>query len=252
VSGKTVSVLGYAVSARGLRADVDYAWSLFTSGAVQRFIACANPHSLVTAQVDSEFASALRYADLLLPDGVGILVAGALQRSRFPERVSGSDLFATFSERANREGGVSYAFLGSSRSVLDRILARLAVDYPNIRVAAEISPPYKEAFSADENVEMIRAINLAQPDVLWVGMTAPKQEKWILQHRARLDVKLIGAIGAVFDFYAGTKKRAPQWVCDLGFEWLPRLVREPRRLWRRNFVSSPRFLVAVLEERFRS
>ncbi len=97
---------------------------------------------------------------------------------------------------------------------------------------------------------MTDAINTAKPDVLWVGMTAPKQEKWIHQHRDQLDVKFIGAIGAVFDFYTGKVKRSHPVFQKMGLEWLPRLLREPRRLFRRNFVSSPKFLWLVLKQRF--
>ncbi len=97
---------------------------------------------------------------------------------------------------------------------------------------------------------MIDKINEAHPDVLWVGMTAPKQEKWIYQNRSRLKVKFIGAIGAVFDFYTGTVKRSYPIFRNMGLEWLPRLIRQPRRLWRRTFISSPRFLFRVITSRF--
>jgi len=98
---------------------------------------------------------------------------------------------------------------------------------------------------------MINAINTAKPDVLWVGMTAPKQEKWIYQNRKKLKIPFAGAIGAVFDFYAGTHDRAPQWVCNMGLEWLPRLLKDPVRLWRRNFASTPLFLIKLLGEKLR-
>ena len=98
---------------------------------------------------------------------------------------------------------------------------------------------------------MIEAVNTAKPDVLWVGMTAPKQEKWIYQNRDKLDVKFIGAIGAVFDFYAGTVKRPHPIFQKMGLEWLPRLCSEPRRLWRRNFVSNPLFMLRVIKARLK-
>lgn len=246
MTSKTVEVLDYPVSARGADGDIDCAWRLLASGRKGCYVACANPHSLVSARDDAPFAAALRDADLLVPDGAGIVVAGVLKRQRFPGRVTGSDIFAGLSARANAAGGVSYAFLGSTEAVLDKIRARMAADYPNIVVVAAISPPFKPVFSDDDNRRMIEQINAAKPDVLWVGMTAPKQEKWIHQNRAALDVRLMGAIGAVFDFYAGTKQRSPEWACRMGLEWLPRLVREPRRLWRRNFVSTPLFLYSVV------
>jgi len=96
---------------------------------------------------------------------------------------------------------------------------------------------------------MIAAINAARPDILWVGMTAPKSEKWIYEHRSRLNAKLIGAIGAVFDFYSGSKARSSDWWCRNGLEWLPRLLREPKRLWRRTVIGAPKFLARVLKQR---
>lgn len=93
---------------------------------------------------------------------------------------------------------------------------------------------------------MVAKIQEARPDVLWVGMTAPKQEKWVEENRRQLDVAVIGSIGAVFDFYAGTHPRAPQWICKMGIEWMYRVIREPRRMWRRNFISSPKFVALVI------
>jgi N-acetylglucosaminyldiphosphoundecaprenol N-acetyl-beta-D-mannosaminyltransferase len=122
----------------------------------------------------------------------------------------------------------------------------MAVDYPNVRVAGTYSPPFKKTYSKEEVDAMAAAINEAAPDVLWVGMTAPKQEKWIHDQRDRLNVKFAAAIGAVFDFYTGRVKRSHPAFQRLGLEWLPRLVQEPRRLWRRMFVSAPVFLFAVL------
>jgi N-acetylglucosaminyldiphosphoundecaprenol N-acetyl-beta-D-mannosaminyltransferase len=108
------------------------------------------------------------------------------------------------------------------------------------------SPPFKEDFSHEENLTMIETINRAKPDVLWVGMTAPKQEKWIYENREKLDVKLLGPVGAVFDFYTGKVKRSAPIFQKTGLEWLPRFLREPRRLWKRNLISTPRFILRVI------
>jgi len=153
------------------------------------------------------------------------------------------------SERLNALGGYSYFFLGSTEECLADIRTRLAQDYPNIRFAGSYSPPYKPEFSDEDNRLMVEAINAASPDVLWVGMTAPKQEKWIFQNKDRLNVKFIGAIGAVFDFYTSRVQRSHPIFQKLGLERLPRLCREPRRLWRRNFISTPKFLWLVMKQR---
>jgi N-acetylglucosaminyldiphosphoundecaprenol N-acetyl-beta-D-mannosaminyltransferase len=246
----TIGILGYPVSNRGLQADVDLACRALDDRSVPCCIACANPHSLVVAASDPDFAAALKNAELLLPDGAGIVLAARLLGRPLPGRVAGMDFFLELTRRARGRGGLRYFFLGSSPEVLQRIVDRLAREVPEIIVCGTASPPFKEDFSDADNAAMIAAVNAAKPDVLWVGMTAPKQEKWIQANRGRLSVPVIGAIGAVFDFYAGTRQRAPQWVCDLGLEWLPRLVREPRRLWRRNFISTPVFLARVLKQRF--
>lgn len=247
----TQNILGYQVSSAGLDGDVDAAWGAVRARNGMCYIACLNPHSYVEARHDPMFRESLKDADILLPDGAGVILAARLLNRVLPERVAGFELFTALSERAQAEGGARYFFLGSTQEVLDGIGARLRRDYPAIEICGVYSPPYKAEFSPEDNEAMIEAVNAARPDVLWVGMTAPKQEKWIHVNRQRLNVPLAAAVGAVFDFYAGTRKRAPQWVCRMGLEWLPRLLREPRRLFRRNFVSSPLFLAIVLRERLR-
>jgi N-acetylglucosaminyldiphosphoundecaprenol N-acetyl-beta-D-mannosaminyltransferase len=139
----------------------------------------------------------------------------------------------------NALGGRAF-FFGSSEPVLAKLTDKVSTDFPRIAVRS-LSPPYRD-WSAAENRHMIEIIRDFQPDVLWVGMTAPKQEKWVARNAAEVAVPAIGSIGAVFDYYAGVTHRAPQWICDLGFEWLYRLPREPKRLWKRTVVSAPAFL----------
>lgn len=247
---KTVNILGYETSAVGLSGDIEAAWKILERGRSGRYMACSNPHSLVEARKDSAFSRALSEADILLPDGVGIVVAARLLGLDLHERVTGSDFFSELSRQAESREGLRYFFMGSTGPVLERVVSRLNSEFPQIEVCGVYSPPFKDELDDEDNAEIIRRVNEARPDVLWVGMTAPKQEKWIHKNKDRLNVPLIGAIGAVFDFYAGTKRRAPEWACKLGLEWLPRLLREPRRLFRRNFVSSPLFLMMVLRQKF--
>ncbi|MFQ5469476.1 MAG: WecB/TagA/CpsF family glycosyltransferase [Gammaproteobacteria bacterium] len=246
------NLFNYQICNNGLKENVEYAWSLIMKDQFGSYVACANPHSLVVAKNDSHFRSALKNADILLPDGTGIVLAARILNEPLSERVAGTEFFLKLSEKANESGTIRYFFLGSSDMVLSKLVERFTKEYPNIEVCGTYSPPFKDEFSEDDNKKMISAINKAQPDVLWVGMTAPKQEKWIYNHRNKLNVRLCGAIGAVFDFYAGTRKRAPQWICNLGLEWLPRLLRDPKRLWRRNFISTPLFLVMLAKEKLNS
>lgn len=207
-----------------------------------------NAHSYNTAQKDTLFAEALLNGDALIPDGASIVKAcrwiGA--KSQPLERCAGWDLFVHEME-ANKDGKVM--FMGSSEKVLALIRERAAVDYPHLEVVT-YSPPYKPEFSEEDNRAIIDAINAADPDLLWIGMTAPKQEKWAYTHWQELDIRChCGTIGAVFDFYAGTVRRAPLWWQRHGLEWLYRLLREPRRMWRRYIIGNTLFIYYILREK---
>jgi N-acetylglucosaminyldiphosphoundecaprenol N-acetyl-beta-D-mannosaminyltransferase len=137
-------------------------------------------------------------------------------------------------------------FMGSSQKVLDLIVKRAAKVYPHLKIVT-YSPPYKPEFSKEDNKAIIDAINAANPDLLWIGMTAPKQEKWTFSHWDELNIHChVGTIGAVFDFFAGTVERAPMWWQRHGLEWLYRLLKEPKRMWRRYIIGNALFLFNVI------
>lgn len=208
-----------------------------------------NAHSYNTALKDELFAEALSKGDVLIPDGASIVKAcrWLKAKSQPKERVAGYDLFLFEMERLNKRGGKCF-FMGSSMKVLELIKRRAAVDYPNIEVVT-YSPPYKPEFTNEDNMAIINAINTANPDLLWIGMTAPKQEKWTYKHWNELNIHChVGTIGAVFDFFASTYKRAPLWWQEHSLEWLYRLVKEPRRMWRRYVLGNPLFLWNVFKE----
>lgn len=246
----TENILGYRITTQGTKASITKIISSLDSGKQQKVFVCANPHSLVEARHDPLFQQALHNGDLVTPDGTGIVLASKILGGSIRERVTGSDIFWGLSDVLNKTGGKSYFFLGSSEETLTAIKAKMAKEYPNIIFAGSYSPPYKPEFSEEESQLMIEAVNKAKPDVLWVGMTAPKQEKWLHEHREQLNVKFMGAIGAVFDFYVGNVKRSHPLFRKMGLEWLPRLIQEPRRLFWRNFISSPIFIGLVLKQRF--
>lgn len=247
------SMLGYALDGKSVAGCVDDVFARMQSqtGTVRccTWLACLNPHSYAVALKDDTFSRSLHDADWLVPDGAGIVLASRVLGGQVRERVTGSDVFFGLHTRMNAAGSMSVYFLGATEETLALIRDRMARDYPNIRVAGTYSPPFKPEYSPTELEEMIKAINAVEPDVLWVGMTAPKQEKWIYANRARLNVKFAGAIGAVFDFYTGRVKRSRPVFQRLGLEWLPRLIQQPRRLWRRMFVSAPIFLLHVFKAR---
>ena len=210
-----------------------------------------NAHSYNTALKDSLFAEALQKGDVLIPDGASIVMAcrWLKAKSQPTERIAGWDLFELEMERLNRKGGKCF-FMGSSEKVLGLIREKAARVYPNITVET-YSPPYKPEFSEEDNRAIIHAINTAKPDLLWIGMTAPKQEKWTYTHWNELDIDChCGNIGAVFDFFAGTVERAPKWWQEHSLEWLYRLMKEPRRMWRRYIIGNALFLLNVAKEKF--
>jgi N-acetylglucosaminyldiphosphoundecaprenol N-acetyl-beta-D-mannosaminyltransferase len=238
--------LGVRIGARSLDELVSESEAAIR-GRLEPFVfACANPHSLVVARGDAAFREALGKAKAVVADGVGCTWAASLAGVSVGPRITGSDYFSAVMSMLNRTGGKAF-FFGSCDEVLTKLTARLKRDFPRVD-AAVLSPPFKP-WSDEENLAMVRQITQFAPDVLWVGMTAPKQEKWVAANATELRVPVIGSIGAVFDYYAGVTHRAPQWVCDLGLEWLYRLPREPKRLWRRTLISAPLFLWLVMRER---
>ena len=142
-------------------------------------------------------------------------------------------------------------FLGSNTSTLELIKNKAKKEFPNVHVSY-YSPPYVAEFSESDSAKMLDEINRFKPDVLFVGMTAPKQEKWSYAHLNKIYSGHICNIGAVFDFYAGNIKRAPQWMIKLGFEWLYRLIMEPMRLWRRYILGNIKFIYYIYVEKLQS
>ncbi len=211
---------------------------------IQTIINTINPHSYCVAKTDTQFQQALRSSDVLLPDGIGIVYAVKWLAGKRIRKIAGSDLHTHLIQKANQEG-LKIFYLGASQNTLQKIQSRLAKEQPNC-TAGFYSPPFKAEFSQEENTEMIAAINSFAPDILFVGMTAPKQEKWVHAHKSHVNARMICSIGAVFDFYAGTVKRPSAFWINLGLEWLPRLIKEPKRLFKRNFVSTPLFIRDVV------
>ncbi len=245
---KRVDIFGYRISAEGMRRDVATALAWIADGSSTRYVVTVNPHSVAVAASDPLFRAALRDADLALPDGTGVVLAARLFGLPLRERVTGSDFFGAVIEAASRRMGVRFFFLGSSPYVLSRIRERIRREYPRVVVCGAYAPSFCDDFAEDEERKMVAAVNAARPDVLWVGMTAPKQECWIYRNRENLSVPCVAAVGAVFDFFAGTKRRSPAFWRRLGLEWLHRLLQEPARLWKRNFVSSPIFIGMAVRE----
>ena len=239
-------MLGVRIGSRSLEELVAASEAAIRKRCEPFVFACANPHSLVVARADTEFQDALERASAGRRRWSGLHVGGQTRRNlrRPADHRLGLLRLCNGHARSRRRTRV---FFGSRDEVLRRMIERAAHQFPRVEVAS-LSPPFRP-WSAHENDEMIGTINDFKADVLWVGMTAPKQEKWVASNMSRLRVPVVGSVGAVFDYYAGVTKRAPQWICSMGLEWLYRLPREPKRLWRRTLVSAPKFLLLVMRER---
>lgn len=227
-----------------------YNTSLETLPIEKLLMTTLNAHSYNLAQKNLKFAEALKCSDVLLPDGISIVWAKRFLDGTALKKIAGADLFHYEMNRLNHAKGSCF-FLGSTPQTLQLIQAKAAIEFPHVKVET-YSPPFKDAFNDEDNALILDAIRQFNPDVLFIGMTAPKQELWAYEHFEQIQAKHICCIGAVFDFYAGTMKRAPQWLIKLGLEWLFRFISEPKRLWKRYLIGNTQFIFLILKEKFRS
>ncbi|MBN2349202.1 MAG: WecB/TagA/CpsF family glycosyltransferase [Bacteroidales bacterium] len=203
-----------------------------------------NAYSYIIAKRDSLFKKTLKQSDILVADGFPVVIAAKFLRGTKITKIAGADVFEFFCKKLDNEKGRCF-FLGSSENTLKKIEKRLKLEFPNIS-SRFYSPPFKSSFSTQDNLVMVKEINDFSPDVLFVGMTAPKQEKWVYQNLHVLHSGVICSIGAVFDFYAGTIKRPSDFWVKLNMEWFIRLLREPLRLWKRYLIYSPMFFYDMI------
>jgi N-acetylglucosaminyldiphosphoundecaprenol N-acetyl-beta-D-mannosaminyltransferase len=213
----------------------------------QIIINTINAHSYIVAKNDSKFEQALIESDILLPDGEGIVLMAKNHQNQKIKKIAGADIHDHLLNILE-EKQLKCFYLGSSQETLDLIHEKLSLKYPNITFGF-FSPPFKASFSKEDNQEMISKINHFQPHVVFVGMTAPKQEKWVSDNKEKINAKIICSIGAVFDFIAETKKRAPQWIINIKMEWLYRSF-TAWRLTKRYLYSTPLFLIEVYKQKF--
>ncbi len=211
-------------------------------------ISTINQYSFCIAEKDANFKRALQESEILLPDGDGVVFAERLLTGKKIRKVSGTDLHLHLLAVLNKKKGRCF-YLGSSSATLDKIGEKLKKEFPNIEVAF-YAPPFRLNFTNEDSNQMISAINTFKPDVLFIGLTAPKQEKWANKHKSQIDANIICCIGAVFDFYAETVKRPGQLWIDMHLEWFGRFLNEPKRMWRRYIYYGPVYLFFIIKRRF--
>jgi N-acetylglucosaminyldiphosphoundecaprenol N-acetyl-beta-D-mannosaminyltransferase len=236
----TISILGYNI----FTGETGF----FLKG-FEGVISTINPHSFIVARQDEDFRKILLNSDALLPDGTGIVLAAKILAGARIRRITGSDIHQVLLSYLDGKKGSCFYF-GSGNVTLEKIKERLSKEHPGI-TAGFFSPPFKSVFSDEEDLSMVKIINDFNPEVLFVGMTAPRQEKWVNKNKGNLNAKIICPVGAVFDFYAGTVRRPGKFWLNTGLEWLPRLLREPGRLWKRTIISTPLFIWCVIREKIR-
>jgi N-acetylglucosaminyldiphosphoundecaprenol N-acetyl-beta-D-mannosaminyltransferase len=230
ITDKYLPVMGYNVFC-GKLSDVNYSQKIL--------INTFSPNSYGVALKDKRFEKALRGTDLLVLDGIGVALASVFLNGKNIKKVAGQDCFDYFIDQVNQKSGKCF-FFGSSEKTLQKIKDRIAIEYPNVTVGY-YSPPFKEEFSEEDNIAARKIINDFAPDVLFVGLTAPKQEKWAYENKDYLNAPVISTIGNVFDWYAGNSKRPAKIWIDLRLEWLVRIFLRPE-IFKRNTGNQMKFV----------
>lgn len=214
------------------------------------FIAVTGMHGVMEAQHDAEFKMVLNSADLVVPDGMPLVWLGRLREHRLTRRVYGPELMVSVCERT-ASTSIRHFFFGGAPGVPEKLAQSLRTRFPGLEIIGTYSPPFGPTM-VEEDRKIVDAINAAAPDIVWVGLSTPKQEKWMHAHRDRLRVPVLIGVGAAFDINSGMKRQAPIWMREHGLEWLFRLMQEPQRLWRRYILYGSQFIFYVVLELLRS
>ncbi len=209
------------------------------------YICMSTVHMVMESHDDSEFNAMVNGADIVVPDGMPLVWMQKLQGIRDAGRVRGCDLMIGLFDHAAKKG-LRVGFYGGKQEVIDSMLARASVEYPDLKIVYTHSPPFRPLTEAEDEA-VVAEIKARSPEILFVGLGCPKQERWMSAKRSKLDAVMIG-VGAAFDFYAGNISECPKFLQEIGLEWLFRLSQEPRRLWKRYLFLNPRFVaLAVMQ-----
>ena len=246
---RRVDVLGVNVSAVTMDRTLEILDHWITTGQ-QRYVCVTGVHGVMESRRDETLRQIHNNAGLVTPDGMPLVWWSQLTGQRQTERVYGPDLLLSCCQRSLTTG-YRHFFYGGGDGVAERLVQRLTRRFPGLEVAGTYTPPFRPLTHAEDE-EVVRVINDAAPDIVWVGLSTPKQEYWMAQHVGRLDAPALIGIGAAFDFHAGLKRQAPRWMQRSGLEWFFRLSTEPRRLWKRYLTNNPAFVWLALQEAWRA
>jgi N-acetylglucosaminyldiphosphoundecaprenol N-acetyl-beta-D-mannosaminyltransferase len=211
-----------------------------------RYIVATQMHGIMEARRDPSFKEILNSADLFVPDGFSLTISARLRRMNLKKRVPGPDLCLEGCRLA-AERGYRVFFYGDTDETLAALVSTLKDRFPNLQIAGVHSPPFRP-LTEEEDAQETEMINDSGADIVWVGLGLPKQERWMFEHREKLNATVLVGVGAAFKFMSGQVRRAPPWVGDHGFEWLWRFFQEPHRVWRRVMIDGPHFLICVALE----
>ncbi len=234
-----VNVLGVGVSAITM-ADALALIEQWISNDAREYVCVTGVHGVMESQADPALRRIHNRAGLVTPDGMPLVWVSWLRGQRHVERVYGPDLMLACC-RLSASKGYRHFFCGGAPGVPERLACRLQEQFPGLNVAGTWSPPFRDLTGAEEE-SLFERITTTRPDIVWVGLSTPKQERWMARYVGRLPVPVMIGVGAAFDMHAGVKRQAPRWIQRSGFEWLFRLATEPRRLWRRYLFNNPTFV----------
>ena len=237
------NILGVGVSAVNMGTTL-HTIDGWISRRESHYVCVTGVHGVMESWRDEGLQRIHNAAGLVVPDGMPLVWLSRAMGFRQVERVYGPDLMLALCERSARRGHSQF-FYGGAPGVAEQLTNRLHGQFPSLKVTGVCSPPFR-SLSPEEDTAVVDCINSAKPDIVWVGISTPKQERWMFEHRRQLDAPVLIGVGAAFDFHAGLKKQAPHWMQKSGLEWLFRLISEPRRLWRRYLINNPWFLWLVL------
>ena len=242
---KRVNVLGVGVSAVNMAITLETIED-WIARREPHYVCVTGVHGVMESQRDPEVRRIHNASGLTTPDGMPLVWLSRLKGHRHVERVYGPDLMVALCERL-AERQYRHFFYGGARGVPEQLAANLRRRFPGLQVVGTYSPPFR-SLTPEEDEQVVQMINRAAPDIVWVGLSTPKQERWMAAHIGRVKAPVLIGVGAAFDFLAGRKKQAPRWMQRSGLEWLFRLLTEPRRLWRRYLVNNPLFVLLVLAQ----
>lgn len=234
----TVDILGVDIAA------INMEWLLeFTKDHLNQlkgdYICVSNVHTTVMSFEDDNYRKIQNEGIMAIPDGGPLSSVGRKRGAKKMRRTTGPSYMEEILN-ISEVNGYKHYFFGSTQDTLDKLKNTLEKKYPNLQIAGMYSPPFR-SMTEEEDREIIERINMSTPDYIWVGLGAPKQEKWMSEHQGKVDGLMIG-VGAAFDYFAGNIKRAPQWMQKMNLEWFYRLLQDPKRLFKRYFITNSKFI----------